>query len=74
MGASQLMQMALYLQWYQKIMFRVFSSACYKTSSSCGMADNRDHLGLEVYKINEWYGIFYYSKEIIVIIVHGIQD
>ena len=54
MGASQLMQMILYLQGYQKIMFRAFSSACYKTSSSCGMADNRDLLGLEVYKINEW--------------------
>ena len=54
MDASQLMQMVLCLQWYQKIMFRVFSSACYKTRSSCSMADNRDLLGLEVYKINEW--------------------
>ena len=53
MGASQLMQIALYLQWYKKIMFHAFSSACHKTSSSCGMADNRDLLGLEVYKINE---------------------
>ena len=54
MGAFLLMQMALYLQWYKKIMFRAFSSACHKTSSSCGMADNRDLLGLKVCKINEW--------------------